>query len=240
MAIGPERRTMTRAQAADADIDVGLRNYMLGVYNYMCLGIALAGVVAGVVVSNPTLVATVQSLPVMLILFAALMGLGMFAGRVMFGGSMALAQGGFWAYAALWGLLLAPQVYRYEGASVAQAFFITAGMFGAMSLFGYTTKKDLAPMGRFLAMATFGILIAVLVNAFIFQDFGFHLLLSVVVVLVFAGLTAYETQEIKNAYYEMDDQDTQTRKSIFGAFLLFGSFATMFSWILSLVGMGDD
>ena len=106
-----------------------------------------------------------------------------------------------------------------------------------MSLLGYTTKKNLAPMGAFLAMATIGILIALLVNAFFIQDSGFQLLLSVIVVLVFSGLTAYETQQIKNMYYETDGADVATKKAIFGAFMLYGSFITLFIYILHILGM---
>ena len=106
-----------------------------------------------------------------------------------------------------------------------------------MSLVGYTTKKNLGPMGAFLSMATIGILIALLVNVFLVQSSMFHMGLSVVVVLVFAGLTAYETQQIKNWYASNDGHDVVTRKAIFGAFLLYGSFVTMFIWILNILGM---
>ena len=123
---------------------------------------------------------------------------------------------------------------------VPKAFFITAGAFSGMSLFGYTTKRNLGPMGAFLCMATFGILIALLVNVFLIQSAGFDLVLSVIVVLVFSGLTAYETQMIKNMYHEADGGDVATRKAIFGAFLLYGSFVTLFVWILHLLGVMRD
>ncbi|MDX1425867.1 MAG: Bax inhibitor-1/YccA family protein, partial [Kiloniellales bacterium] len=120
---------------------------------------------------------------------------------------------------------------------IARAFFITAATFAGLSLFGYTTKKNLAPMGAFLVMATWGILIALLVNVFFVQSAGFELILSIIVVLVFSGLTAYETQMIKNMYYENEGHDVVTRKAIFGAFLLYGSFVTLFIWILNILGM---
>jgi FtsH-binding integral membrane protein len=136
----------------------------------------------------------------------------------------------------MWGALISPMVYVYTGESIARVFFITAAAFAGTSLYGYTTKRDLSPMGRFLTMATIGILIAVLLNAFVFQSGGFHMILSIVVVLVFAGLTAYETQAIKEMYFAQDDADLSSRKAILGAFTLYGSFVTMFVWMLSIFG----
>lgn len=238
MAIGPDRRYMTRTQAETAAVDVGLRSYMLRVYNYMALGVAGTGAVAMAVATNPALVQGVASL--FWVLFLGVLGLGWFAPRIMMTKSVAAAQLCFWAYAGLWGLLLGPMLFAYaqiDPMLIARAFFITAGTFAGMSLLGYTTKKNLGPMGAFLGMATIGLLIALLVNVFFFQDTGFQLLLSIVVVLVFAGLTAYETQMIKNFYYEADGQDVTTRKAIFGAFLLYGAFITLFIYILSILGI---
>jgi len=229
---------MTRTQAETAAVDVGLRSYMLRVYNYMALGVAGTGAVAMAVATNPALVQGVASL--FWVLFLGVLGLGWFAPRIMMTKSVAAAQLCFWAYAGLWGLLLGPMLFAYaqiDPMLIARAFFITAGTFAGMSLLGYTTKKNLGPMGAFLGMATIGLLIALLVNVFFFQDTGFQLLLSIVVVLVFAGLTAYETQMIKNFYYEADGQDVTMRKAIFGAFLLYGAFITLFIYILSILGI---
>ena len=124
----------------------------------------------------------------------------------------------------------------YTGESIARVFFITAAAFAGTSLYGYTTKRDLSTMGRFLAMSTIGILVAILLNAFLFESTGFHYVLSIVVVLVFAGLTAYETQAIKEWYMHDDQEDLATRKAIMGAFMLYGSFVTMFVWLLSIFG----
>ena len=140
----------------------------------------------------------------------------------------------------MWGALMAPMFYLYTGDSMVRVFFITAGAFAGMSLLGYTTKKDLSAMGRFLAMATIGLLIALLVNIFLLQSSGFHLILSFVVVGVFAGLTAYETQVIKNMYYAGDGNEIAKRKSIFGAFMLYGSFVTMFIWLLQIFGIARE
>lgn len=235
----PDRKYMTHtATAARAELDVGLRSYMLRVYNYMSLGVAFTGAISMLVAMNPALVQTVGSL--FWVLFIGVLGLGFFAPRVMMSKSIGAAQACFWAYAGLWGLLLGPMMFAYaqiDPMLIARAFFITAGAFAGMSLFGYATKKNLGPVGAFLSMATIGLLIALLINAFFFQDSGFQLLLSVVVVLVFAGLTAYETQVIKNMYYEADGADVATRKAIFGAFMLYGSFITLFIYILSILGI---
>jgi FtsH-binding integral membrane protein len=227
---------MTRVGAGAAQIDVGLREYMLRVYNYMSLGVAFTGVIAMLVAMNPAIMQAIVGGPFVWVLFLGILGLGFFAPRVMMTKSVGAAQACFWVYAALWGSLIAPYFYMYTQGSIAQAFFITAAAFAGMSLFGYTTKKDLSAMGRFLVMASFGILIALVVNIFM-QSSGLHMVMSFIVPVVFAGLTAYETQQIKNWYYESDASDVSHRKAIFGAFMLYGSFVTMFIWILQLVGV---
>jgi uncharacterized protein len=170
------------------------------------------------------------------VLFLGILGLGFFAPKVMMTKSIGAAHASFWVYAAMWGALIGPMFYIYTQGSIARAFFITAAAFAGMSLFGYTTKRDLSAMGRFLVMASFGVLIALLVNLFV-QSSGLHLLMSIIVPVIFAGLTAFETQQIKSWYYESDARDVSQRKAIFGAFMLYGSFVTMFVWILQLVGV---
>ncbi len=238
MAFDPQRTTMTRGEAARAEIVVGLRSYMLRVYNYMCLGVAFTGAISMLVAMNESLVFTVaQSF---WLFFIAIIGLGWLGPRLMISKSVATAQVVFWAYAGLWGVVLGPTIWAYgqiDPMMIARAFFITSAAFAGMSLFGYTTKKNLAPIGAFLCMATFGLLIAMLVNVFLIQSTGFDWVISIGVVLVFSGLTAYETQMIKNMYYESDGQDVAAKKAIFGAFLLYGSFVTMFVWILHILGM---
>ena len=241
MAIGPDRRVMTRTQAEAAAVDVGLRGYMLRVYNYMALGVAFTGAIGMAVASNPAAVQTVASL--FWVLFIGILGMGFIAPRIMMSKSVGAAQACFWVYAAMWGALLGPMLFAYaqiDPMLVPRAFFITAATFAGLSLYGYTTKRDLGPIGAFLGMATIGILIALLVNVFFVQSAGFDLLLSVVVVLVFSGLTAYETQAIKNMYHDADHGDVTTRKAVFGAFMLYGSFITLFVWILHLLGMMRD
>jgi FtsH-binding integral membrane protein len=240
MAIG-DRKYMNRSQAELAQIDVGLRSYMLRVYNYMSLGVAFTGAIAMLVASSPALLNTVAS--TFWLFFIGILGLGWFAPKIMMSKSIGAAQACFWVYAGMWGALIGPMLAVYAAIDpmlVPRAFFITAGAFAGMSLLGYTTKKNLGPMGAFLSMATIGILIALLINVFFVQSMGFQLLLSIIVVLVFSGLTAYETQMIKNWYYESDGSDVTTRKAIFGAFMLYGAFITLFVYILSILGIMRD
>ena len=237
MAFGPERRTVTRAEAQGADIDVGLRKYMLGVYNYMALGVAFTGIVALLVANSPAALEAIFNSPIKWFIFGGILLSGFVAPRIMTTGSVFACHAMYWVYAGLWGALIAPYLIVYTGDSVVRVFFITAAAFAGMSLWGYTTKRDLAPMGAFLAMSTIGILIALVVNLFFFQSGGLHLLLSIIVPVIFAGLTAYQTQMIRNFYHEGDGADVKTRKSIFGAYMLYGSFVTMFIWLLHLFGV---
>ncbi|MGE0408265.1 MAG: Bax inhibitor-1 family protein [Amphiplicatus sp.] len=220
-------------------IDEGLRRYMLGVYNYMALAIAGTGLISMAVASSPDLVAGIAGTPLKWVLFAAILGIGFFAPRVIFSGSKAMAHGLFWLYAAAWGLLIAPMLFyfRMSGAAVEiyKAFFITASVFGAMSLYGYTTKRDLTGWASFLVMATFGLLVAIIVNAIFFKSGMASLVTSGLVVLVFSGVTAYETQMIKSLYAEGGAMNE--RASIFGAFALYGSFITLFVHILNILGI---
>jgi uncharacterized protein len=229
-------QTRTGVQT-QTQIDQGLRSYMLGVYNYMALGVALTAVA-----SSPEALATVISMK--WLFFFAVLGLGWFAPRLMFSGNIATAHAAYWGYAALWGLMIAPMVAYYLSVSpsmVFRAFLVTSVTFGATSLAGYVTKRDLSGLGGFFMMATIGILIAMLVNAFFVGSTMFSLVTSIVVVLLFSAITAYETQMIKAMYVEGDAAGVQQGKSIFGAFALYGSFVTLFTHILSIFGiMGSD
>ncbi|MEM9013867.1 MAG: Bax inhibitor-1/YccA family protein [Pseudomonadota bacterium] len=223
-------------------IDEGLRQYMLGVYNYMGLGVAATGVFAMLMASNPALMATIAGGPLKWVLFAGLIGMGFIAPRVIFSGSKPAAHAMFWLYAALWGALIAPMLYAFQSAGAAseiyKAFFITASVFGATSLFGYTTKRDLSGWANFLFMAAIGLLIAIVVNALFFQSGMASLITSCLVVLVFSAVTAYETQAIKSFYREGGGANDRT--AIFGAFMLYGSFATLFVHILNILGFMRD
>ena len=223
-------------------VDEGLRKYMLGVYNYMALAVAATGLVSLFIASNEALVFQIATTPLKWVAFAGILGMGWFAPKVIFSGSKVAAHAMFWVYAALWGVLIAPMLYSFQQADAAveiyKAFFITASVFGAVSLYGYTTKKDLSGMASFLFMATVGLLIAIIVNALIFKSGMMSLITSSLVVLVFSAVTAYETQMIKNLYRE--GEASNGRAAIFGAFALYGSFVTLFIHILNILGIMRD
>jgi FtsH-binding integral membrane protein len=230
-------QTQVRTQSR-AEIDQGLRSYMLGVYNYMALGVALTAIITLAVAASPAAMAAVYSLK--WVFFIAILGMGFFAPRLLFSENAAVAHGAYWGYVALWGRAIAPMVGSYlavDSGMVAQAFLITAVTFGATSLVGYVTKRDLSGFGTFFMMASIGIIIAMLVNAFFIQSSMMSLITSIVVVLLFAGITAYETQQIKEMYVEGDTPGVARGKSIFGAFMLYGSFITLFVHILNILGI---
>ena len=220
-----------------AEIDQGLRAYMRGIYNYMALGVALTAVIVLAVASNPAALAAVYGLK--WVLFIAVLGLGFFAPRLAFSGNAVVAHSVYWVYCALWGLMIAPMVGHYlavDSGMVVKAFLITAVSFGATSLAGYVTKRDLSGFGSFFMMASIGLLIAMIVNIFLASTM-FSLFVSMAVVLLFAGITAWETQQIKEQYVEGDLPATARGKAIFGALQLYGSFVTLFVHILNILGI---
>lgn len=230
-------QTQVRTQSR-AEIDQGLRSYMLGIYNYMALGVALTAIITLAVAASPAAMATVYSLK--WVFFIAILGMGFFAPRMMMSGNTAVAQGAYWGYAALWGLAIAPMVGTYlavDAGMVVQAFLITAVTFGATSLAGYVTKRDLSGFGGFFMMASIGIIIAILINAFFVQSTMMSLITSIITVLLFAGVTAWETQQIKEMYVEGDAPGVARGKSIIGAYMLYGSFITLFVNILNILGI---
>ena len=212
-------------------IDAGLRAYMISVYNYMAAAVALTGVVAwftynaGVVVSGP----------MMLVLFLATLGLVFFISFRIQTLSFTAAISLFMVYAALLGVVLSTIFAAYTGASITRVFFISAASFGALSLYGYTTQRDLSPIGSFLIMGVIGIVIAGLVNIWLASS-ALQFALSVVGVLVFAGLTAYDTQQIKEMYDVQDDGTVAGRKAVIGALKLYLDFINLFLSLLQLFG----
>ncbi len=235
MAIGPERKVMSRAQAEAAAVDVGLRADMLRVYNYMCVALALSGAVAFYVSTSLTLQQAIFGSPLMWVVFLAPLGLVFFLSARINRMSAAAAQTTFWIFAGLMGLSLASIFIAYTPESVTRVFFITAGAFGGLSLIGYTTKKDLSGMRTFLFMGVIGLVIAMVVNMFLASS-GLQLLISVAGVLIFAGLTAYDTQQIKLMYYEGDGAEVATKKSIMGALRLYLDFLNMFMFLMHILG----
>jgi len=226
---------------AAAQIDEGLRSYMLRVYNYMGLGIALTAVITLYMATNVQLMATIAMGPMKWVLFAGVLGLGWFAPRLIMGGNTMVAHAAYWGYAALWGLLISPMIAHFMGINggqlIIQALAITSVTFGSASLFGYVTKRDMSGLSGFFMMASIGILVAILLNVFFFQSTMFSLFTSIGVVLLFSGITAYETQLIKNMYSQHDDNGISQGKAIFGAFMLYGSFITLFIHILNILGI---
>lgn len=231
-------------------IDQGLRSFMLGTYNYMALGVAGTAAVVMLLMANPQVMAAIALGPMKWVLFAVVMGLGWFAPRLFFGGSTAMAHGAYWLYCAAWGALIAPMVSLYVSTGMAglvgQAFFIAAAMFAVTSLIGYTTKKDMTGWSGFLSMASIGLIVVMLGSYFFITDPGtsktVSMGISAVVVLLFSVITAFETQAIKSMYIEnaqYGGEEQLKRSSIFGAFMLYGSFITLFIHILNLLGMAN-
>jgi uncharacterized protein len=237
MALGPDRRYVAQPQGRldAAEIDVGLRQYMLGVYNYMMIGLALTGLVAYAIASIPALQAAVIGTPIMWVAMFGTLGLVFFLSFRIHKMSPAAAQTTFWVYAALNGVWLSGIVHAYTDASLARAFLVTAGTFAAMSLYGYTTKRDLTGFGSFLFMGLIGLLLAMVVNFFLASpavDFA----ISVIGVLIFTGLTAWDTQKIKQWYAEADGHEVVARKSIMGALQLYLDFLNLFLFLLRFLG----
>jgi len=222
-----------------AVIDQGLRSYMLKVYNYMASGVALTGFVAAFVASqimqNPELANTIYGgglgWIIMLSPLAMVMVMSFGVNKL----SAFALQASFWVFAALMGLSLASIFLMYTGESIARVFFITAASFGALSLWGYTTKKDLTGWGSFLIMGLFGIIIASVVNIFMASS-AMDFAISVIGVLIFAGLTAYDTQKIKEMYWEADGHEVASKKAIMGALRLYLDFINLFLMLLRLLG----
>jgi len=239
MALGSQPRwTVRPAIGAEVDIDVGLRDYMLRIYNYMASGLALTGIVAYVFAQSGLYIAIARTPLIWLVMLAPL-GLVMWLSFGINRMQAATAQALFWVYAALMGVSLASVFLVFTGESVARVFFITAGTFGAMSLYGYTTQRDLSQWGSFLFMGLIGIIIASLVNIFLASS-ALPFAISVIGVIVFVGLTAYDTQQIKDMYFENDDGETAGKKAIMGALRLYLDFINLFMMLLQLFGARRD
>jgi FtsH-binding integral membrane protein len=248
MAYGTGDRVVYGTSAQTAEFDVGLRQYMLSVYNYMALGLAATGAVALLFLSNDALIgALVQTQGPRVVgmnllgwvVTLAPIGLVFFLSFRIAHMSAAAAQLTFWIYAGLMGASLSTVLFAYTGASVARVFFITASVFGAMSLWGYTTKRDLSGFGTFLFMGLIGILIASLVNIFLASSM-MHWIISVAGVLIFTGLTAYDTQKIKEMYEVSDSGEIMSKKAIMGALTLYLDFINLFVLLLQFFGVKRD
>jgi hypothetical protein len=218
-----------------AAVSEALRAYMLHVYNLMASGLLLSGIVAVVVAQSPALMQAIFGSGLGLVVMLAPLGLLFamsFGANRMSAGALGVL---YWVFVATFGLSLATIFVVYTAESIVRVFFITAATFGAMSLYGYTTKRDLTNFGAFLFMGLIGIIIAGLVNLFL-QSSALQFVVSVIGVLVFTGLTAYDTQRLKVEFYEGDAAEVQSKKAIFGAVSLYLNFLNLFLLLLRLVG----
>jgi uncharacterized protein len=233
---GGVARTGTISQA---QVDAGLRAHMLHVYNYVASGLALSGLVATwFQISGWNLALAQSPILALVAMFAPLVlmvGYMFMANRISVFGTQAF----YWVFTALFGISLSYIFLRYTGTSIARAFFITAATFGAISLYGYTTKTDLSRFSSFLIMGLFGLVIASVVNVFLQSD-AMQFVLSIVGLIVFIGLTAWNTQEIKEQYLAGFDQETTAKLGVQGALSLYLNFVNLFQIILSLTGVRNN
>ena len=229
-------------------IDQGLRAYMIRVYNYMAMGVALTGVVSwftfqaavetnanGAIVGLTSFGQALYSGPAVLVLFLGTLGLVMLISWRIDRLQPSTAFTLFMLYAGLLGLMLSSIFLTYTGTSITRVFFISAASFGALSLYGYTTQRDLSPMRSFLIMGVIGLVIAMVVNIFL-KSTGLEFVISAAGVLIFAGLTAYDTQKIKEMYDPMEDGTIVGRKAVMGALTLYLDFINLFLFMLRLFG----
>ena len=227
------------AVTGDATYDAGLRSYMLSVYNYMASGVLLTGVVALFMARGgaDSLAAQIFTQPgilkwiVMLAPFALVMVLSFGINRL----SETSAKAIFWVYAGLMGASLSTILLVYTGTSVASTFFATAAGFAGLSLYGYTTKRDLSGMGKFLMMGVIGLIVAMVINMFTHSS-ALSLGISIIGVLLFAGLTVYDTQKIKEMYYHVQGTDMVGKSVIMGALTLYLDFINLFLFLLRFMG----
>lgn len=230
-----QARATDMARSENATFDAGLRSYMLSVYNYMASGLLVTGIVALLTSQSPAMLNAIYGTGLHWVVALAPLGFVLalsFGVNKMSSGTMQMV---FWAFAATMGLSLSYIFIAYTGASVARTFFITAGAFGALSLYGYTTKRNLSAMGAFLMMGLFGIIIASIVNFFL-QSSMLQFVVSVAGVLVFSGLIAYDTQRIREQYYMMSTGDMMKKGAIMGALSLYLDFINLFLFLLRLMG----
>ncbi len=247
-----KQSTSVRSSASEAIIDQGLRAYMLKVYNYMASGVLLTGIISLLVfkfsggmnitlgpagfngLTDPFGELIFNSGFKWLVMLAPL-GIVMYLSFGISKMSASKAQSTFWVFAALMGASLASIFIVYTQMSIARVFFITSGTFGAMSIYGYTTKRDLTKLGSFLMMGLFGIIIASIVNIFM-QSSMMYFVISILGVLIFVGLTAYDTQKIKNMYLASDSGELMGKKAVMGALTLYLDFINLFIMLLRLFG----
>jgi uncharacterized protein len=223
------------AQHSGVIFDEGLRKHMLRVFTYMGLGLVVTGLVAYIVGTTPALYVPIFNSPLKwVVMLAPLAFVLVFSFKIQTM-SAAAAQAAFWAFCAVMGLSLSSVFLVFTGASIANTFFIAAAMFGATSLYGYTTKRDLTKMGSLLIMGLIGVVIASIANIFIGSS-ALQFAVSIIGIIVFTGLTAWDTQTIKEQYAENFSAESQQKMAVFGAFSLFLNFVNIFQLLLNFTG----
>lgn len=221
---------------SNVSYDAGLRTYMLQVYNFMAAALGISGAVAFLTANSPALMNAIFGTPLAWVVMLAPLGFVIYFGAKINSMSISKAKNCLWIFAGLMGLSMSSILITYTGASVARVFFISASVFGSMSLYGYTTKKDLTGMGSFLIMGLIGIIIASLVNIFL-KSSALEFAISVIGVFIFIGLTAYDTQKIKQMYYQASgNADMVSRMAVMGALNLYMDFINLFLMMLHLFG----
>lgn len=241
MALNADTRYSQTASHVDAaEIDAGLRKYMLGVYNYMASGLLVSAIVALLVSNSPAAMNAIFGSGLGIVVMFAPLGIILVMSFAQNKLSTPVMQGLYWAMVAVMGVSLSTIFLRYGMGDVVRVFFITSAAFAGLSLFGYTTKKNLSGMGSFLVMGLIGLIIASIVNIFLGSNM-LQFVISVLGVLIFAGLTAYDTQRIKSTYiaYRMHG-DTAVRSAVMDAIGLYLNFVNMFMFLLHLFGGNDD
>jgi len=228
---------VVRTRDIDSEIfDADLRSYMLKVYNYMTAGIGISGIVAYLITTIPELQAIFIGTPLFWVCFAAPLVMIFFFSDKLYNGTPRAAQMWFWTFCALEGVGLTAVALHYAAQSIVQVFFLTTAMFAGLSIWGYTTKKELSGFASFFFMALIGLIIAMIFNIFIVSE-GFGLLISCAAVLIFAGLIAFDTQMIKNQYIE---QGEVGNSAVVGALHLYLDFLNMFLHLLYILGISNN
>lgn len=236
----------SRAATQAAAYDAGLRQYMLKVYNYMTSGLIFTGLVAMITSMTPALLSMLYQVaptgqimgmtPLGWVVAFAPIGMVLLLGFKQHNMSLGAVQTWFWVFAGIMGLSLTSIFVMYTGASIARVFFITAGVFGGMSIYGYATKKDLSSWGSFLIMGVWGVLLAGIVNIFL-QSPMLYFISSIVGVILAVGLTAYDTQKVKAVYYQVGGSgDAAGKAAIMGAFTLYFDFIYLFIHLMRFLG----
>lgn len=233
-----EDKTIWRAQQGAGSlegIDQGLRAYLSQVYMFMAFGLLLTGGAAYTTANVPEMMQLIFGTPLKWVVIFAPLGLVFFLSFRINTLRYSTAQALFWAYSALVGVSLASIFLLYTGTSIARVFFITSSLFGTMSIYGYTTRKDLSGVGSFMFMGLVGVIIASLINIFL-QSSAMQFMISIISVIVFTGLTAYDTQAIKLMYYAGDGEEVTGKKALMGALRLYLDFLNLFLSLLHLLG----